>query len=110
MTSNPGFLRSFFPSVYSQEQSAESSAWCKYDNQLLQLFTSSLFLAGIFGSLLSSFTTTRFGRVRTMLMGGIFFLIGAVLTASAMNDAMLVIGRVMLGLGVGSANQVCGEN
>ena len=45
-----------------------------------------------------------------MLMGGIFFLIGAVLTASAMNDAMLVIGRVMLGLGVGSANQVCGEN
>lgn len=73
--------------------------------QLLQLFTSSLFLAGILGGALASVTTSRLGRVRTMLFAGLFFLAGAVLTSCAVNTPMLVLGRVTLGLGVGAANQ-----
>ncbi|GJP37541.1 hypothetical protein CLOM_g21939 [Closterium sp. NIES-68] len=105
VTNMDGFLEAFFPAVLENKQSARESSWCKFDSQLLQLFTSSLFLAGIVGGLIASFTTSRFGRVRTMLVGGVFFLLGAALTGGAVNIEMLVLGRVLLGLGVGSANQ-----
>ena len=77
----------------------------QYDNQLLQLFTSSLFIAGLLSSLVASWTTSRWGRRATMLMAGIAFCIGAALTAGAVHLAMLVVGRISLGVGVGFANQ-----
>ena len=77
----------------------------QYDNQLLQLFTSSLFIAGLLSSLVASYTTTRWGRRATMLMAGVAFCLGAALTAGAVHLAMLVVGRIMLGVGVGFANQ-----
>lgn len=46
------------------------------------------------------------GRRRTMTIGGALFIIGAALQAGAMHLAMLIVGRVMLGFGVGLANQV----
>ncbi len=42
-----------------------------------------------------------------MILGGAFFCIGAILCAFAQDLAMLIIGRVCLGAGVGFANQVC---
>eukprot|EP00897_Mesotaenium_endlicherianum_P010511 jgi/Mesen1/9489/ME000063S08939 len=105
VTSMPDFLRKFFPHILREEAQAKTNAWCKFDNQLLQLFTSSLFIAGLFGGLLASYTTTRWGRVRTMLISGAFFCAGALLTALAPVLALLVIGRILLGLGVGFANQ-----
>ena len=83
-----------------------NSAYCKYDNQGLQLFTSSLFLAGAFASLIASYTTRAWGRKRSMLIGGLFFCVGATLVAAAQDLAMLIIGRICLGIGVGFANQV----
>ena len=41
-----------------------------------------------------------------MTIGGALFIIGAALQAGAVHLAMLIVGRVMLGLGVGLANQV----
>jgi MFS family permease len=73
---------------------------------LLQLFTSSLFIAGLFSGLIASVITRAQGRRATMLYAGIAFLIGAALTAGAVHLAMLVLGRVSLGVGVGFANQV----
>ncbi len=46
------------------------------------------------------------GRRRTMTIGGALFIVGAALQAGAVHLAMLIVGRVMLGLGVGLANQV----
>ena len=80
-------------------------SWTQYDNQLLQLFTSSLFIAGLLSSLVASYTTSRLGRRATMLMAGIAFCVGAALTAGAVHLAMLVVGRISLGVGVGFANQ-----
>eukprot|EP00897_Mesotaenium_endlicherianum_P001009 jgi/Mesen1/10909/ME000095S10247 len=106
VTSMPDFLRKMFPHILHQHETHSSkNAWCAYDDQLLQLFTSSLFIAGLFGGLAASYTTSHWGRVRTMFMSGCFFLAGAVLTASAPVLAVLVAGRIFLGLGVGFANQ-----
>jgi MFS family permease len=41
-----------------------------------------------------------------MLCGGLVFLVGAIINGAAKNVAMLIIGRLLLGVGVGFANQV----
>ncbi|KAL0409147.1 UNVERIFIED_CONTAM: Sugar transport protein MST3 [Sesamum radiatum] len=40
-----------------------------------------------------------------MTIGGVVFLIGAILNGAAINVAMLIIGRILLGVGIGYANQ-----
>ncbi|KAK7837001.1 sugar transport protein 13 [Quercus suber] len=106
VTSMPSFLKKFFPVVYRRTQQPElESNYCKYDNQGLQLFTSSLYIAALIATFLASVTTRRLGRRLTMLTAGVFFLVGTVLNAAAVNLAMLIIGRLLLGCGVGFANQ-----
>jgi sugar porter (SP) family MFS transporter len=107
VTSFLPFLEKFFPAVARATEAGvdANSAYCKYDNQGLQLFTSSLFLAGAFASLVASFTTRSWGRKRSMLIGGLFFCLGAALVAAAQDLAMLIVGRICLGIGVGFANQ-----
>lgn len=103
----PGFLKKFFPVVYRKTLDPDiNSNYCKYDNQGLQLFTSSLYLAGLTSTFFASYTTRRLGRRLTMLIAGVFFIIGTVFNAAAQDLAMLIIGRIMLGCGVGFANQV----
>ncbi|GLU08855.1 hypothetical protein SLE2022_257390 [Rubroshorea leprosula] len=106
VTSMPDFLEIFFPVVYNRTQEPGINAnYCKYDNQGLQLFTSSLYLAGLTATLFASYTTRKLGRRLTMLIAGIFFIIGVVLNAAAQNLAMLIMGRILLGCGIGFANQ-----
>ncbi|KAM1104022.1 hypothetical protein ACFX2J_012454 [Malus domestica] len=106
VTSMPEFLREFFPGVYRKNQHpGRESNYCKYDNQGLQLFTSSLYLAALVATFVAMHTTKSLGRKLTMLMAGIFFLIGTVFNFAAQNLAMLIIGRILLGCGVGFANQ-----
>ncbi|XP_068333767.1 sugar transport protein 13-like [Pyrus communis] len=106
VTSMSPFLKKFFPVVYrrTQEQGINSN-YCKYDNQGLQLFTSSLYLAGLTATFAASYTTRKFGRRPSMLIAGIFFIFGTILNAAAQDLAMLIIGRISLGCGVGFANQ-----
>ncbi|KAG5061677.1 hypothetical protein AAZX31_01G224100 [Glycine max] len=107
VTSMPPFLKKFFPTVYRKtvEEKGLDSNYCKYDNQGLQLFTSSLYLAGLTSTFFASYTTRRLGRRLTMLIAGVFFICGVVLNAAAQDLAMLIVGRILLGCGVGFANQ-----
>lgn len=106
VTSMPDFLKKFFPAVYERTNNPGlKSNYCKYDNQGLQLFTSSLYLAGLTATFFASYTTRRLGRRLTMLIAGLFFVAGVVLNAAAQDLAMLIIGRILLGCGVGFANQ-----
>ncbi|RDX90021.1 Sugar transport protein 13, partial [Mucuna pruriens] len=106
VTSMPSFLRSFFPEVYkrTQEQGQDSN-YCKYDNQSLQLFTSSLYLAALVATMFASTVTRKLGRKQTMLIAGVFFVIGTVLNAVVNSLILLILGRILLGCGVGFANQ-----
>ncbi|KAH7427065.1 hypothetical protein KP509_10G028800 [Ceratopteris richardii] len=101
------FLLKFFPNVYIKKHTKEStdSHYCKYDNQKLAAFTSSLYIAGLVSTFGASYTTRIYGRRITILIAGASFLIGAALNAGAVDIYMLIIGRLMLGMGVGFANQ-----
>ncbi|KAJ1400140.1 Sugar/inositol transporter [Sesbania bispinosa] len=107
VTSMEPFLVKFFPSVYKQmkDESSHESQYCKFDNELLTLFTSSLYLAALVASFFASTTTRMLGRKTSMFLGGLFFLVGALLNGFAVNVEMLIIGRLLLGFGVGYCNQ-----
>ncbi|KAJ9552179.1 hypothetical protein OSB04_016224 [Centaurea solstitialis] len=106
VTSMKPFLLKFFPDVYNKRiQDTKISNYCKFDSQLLTTFTSSLYIAGLIATFFASPVTRAFGRKPSILIGGIAFLAGAALGGAAYNIYMLIVGRVLLGVGVGFANQ-----
>ena len=61
--------------------------------------------AGALAGLISHVLNARMGRKWCMVIAGFFFTIGAAINAGAQDLAMLYVGRVLLGFGVGFANQ-----
>lgn len=75
-------------------------------DQILTLFTSSLYYAALISTFGASHVTRNKGRRFSILCGAISFFVGAILNAAAQNIAMLIIGRCLLGVGIGFGNQV----
>lgn len=101
------FLKEFFPKVYRRKHAhLQETDYCKYDNQILTLFTSSLYFAALVSTFGASYVTRNKGRRASILCGAVSFFLGAILNAFAKNIAMLIIGRCLLGVGIGFGNQV----
>jgi MFS family permease len=100
------FLKKFFPVVFRKKNDDGQNNYCKYDNQGLSAFTSSLYLAGLVSSLAASPVMRNYGRRASIVCGGLSFLAGATLNAAAVNLVMLILGRILLGVGIGFGNQV----
>lgn len=106
VTSMDPFLKKFFPSVYRKQKADDSTnQYCKFDSQKLTMFTSSLYLAALCSSVVASWITRKFGRKLSMLAGGLLFCVGALINGFAQDVAMLIVGRILLGFGIGFANQ-----
>ncbi|KAK7253024.1 hypothetical protein RIF29_37404 [Crotalaria pallida] len=107
VTSMDPFLEKFFPDVYAKEHNTKpgDNQYCKFDSEILTLFTSSLYLAALVSCICSSTVTRVFGRRCTMILGGLLFLAGALLNGFAQKVWMLIVGRMLLGFGIGCANQ-----
>jgi MFS family permease len=108
VTSMDDFLKKFFPQVYRRKQQhLHETDYCKYDNQILTLFTSSLYFGALIFTFAASHLTRSKGRKASIICGALSFFFGAIINAFAMNIAMLIIGRLLLGVGIGFSNQVC---
>ncbi|GLT98534.1 hypothetical protein SLE2022_160350 [Rubroshorea leprosula] len=106
VTSMDDFLIEFFPKIYRRKQKhLLETDYCKYDNQILTLFTSSLYFAGLVSTFGASHVTRTKGRRASILVGAVSFFFGAILNAAAVNIGMLIIGRILLGVGIGFGNQ-----
>ncbi|KAK9082189.1 hypothetical protein Syun_031638 [Stephania yunnanensis] len=79
VTAMSSFLQPFFPDVYRKEQGIVSS-----NHGLLLILLPSMH-----------------GRKLSIIIGAVIFLLGAAFNAAAIHVAMLYIGRLLLGLGVG---------
>ncbi|KAG0457600.1 hypothetical protein HPP92_022757 [Vanilla planifolia] len=100
------FLERFFPDVYRKMQNdTHVNNYCKFNSEVLTSFTSSLYIAGLFASLFASRVTDRHGRRASMIIGGLFFLVGSAIGGAAMNVYMLIVARILLGIGIGFTNQ-----
>lgn len=101
------FLKEFFPRVYRRKQAhLHETDYCKYDDQLLTLFTSVLYFAALFSTFGASLVTRKRGRRMSILCGSVSFFLGGAINAGARNIFMLIIGRIFLGIGIGFGNQV----
>ncbi|KAK6933559.1 Major facilitator, sugar transporter-like [Dillenia turbinata] len=96
------FLEMLFPSIYRlEEEDKSTNQYCKFNSQTLTLFTSSLYLAALVASFFASWITRKLGRKVTTCLGVLVFLAGATINSAAINVAMLIVGRILLGVGVG---------
>nr|GMD70499.1 sugar transport protein 8-like [Ipomoea batatas]GMD79546.1 sugar transport protein 8-like [Ipomoea batatas] len=73
---------------------------------MLQLFTSSLYLAALVASFGASKACSYFGRKPTIFVASILFIIGAVLSALAEHMWILILGRIFFGIAVGFGNEL----
>ncbi|CAA0836689.1 Sugar transport protein 4 [Striga hermonthica] len=106
VTSMEAFLKKFFPEVYTNMNSnTQVSNYCKFDSQLLTAFSSSIYVSGLIASFFASRVTMEYGRKRSIIYGGIAFFSGAAIGGAAENLYTLMMGRLLLGVGVGFANQ-----
>ncbi|XP_052179430.1 probable inositol transporter 2 [Diospyros lotus] len=72
---------------------------------VLQESIVSMAVAGaIIGAAIGGWLNDRYGRRTAILIADFLFFIGAVIMASAPNPALLILGRVFVGLGVGMAS------
>ncbi|KAI5556930.1 hypothetical protein Peur_068307 [Populus x canadensis] len=106
VTSMDDFLVEFFPDVYRRKHAhLRETDYCKYDDQVLTLFTSSLYFAALVSTFGASYVTRSRGRRASILVGAVSFFTGALVNAFAKNITMLIIGRCFLGAGIGFSNQ-----
>ena len=68
--------------------------------------TSSLVFAAAFGALFGGRISDAIGRRRTIIILAVLFFLGTVVVVASPNFALLVVGRIMLGLAVGGASTV----
>ncbi|XP_052198652.1 sugar transport protein 14 isoform X2 [Diospyros lotus] len=100
------FLIEFFPKVYRRKHAhLKETDYCKYDNQILTLFTSSLYFAALVSTFGAEALTRKKGRRASILAGAVSFFLGGLMNAFAKNIAMLIVGRILLGIGIGFGNQ-----
>ena len=71
-----------------------------------ELIVSGLTLGALLGAILASWASDRFGRKWTILAASLLFTLGAIEQAAAQFVKELVLGRVIVGLGVGLASMV----
>ncbi|XP_027332953.1 probable inositol transporter 2 isoform X2 [Abrus precatorius] len=65
----------------------------------------SMALAGaIIGASVGGWINDRFGRKKAIILADTLFFIGSVVMAAALSPAILIVGRVFVGLGVGMAS------
>jgi MFS transporter, SP family, galactose:H+ symporter len=73
----------------------------------LQAFTISVVLVGcMLGSVVAGGIADRIGRRLTLLLAGLIFLVGALVSALTPNESMLLAGRFVVGLGIGFSSVV----
>ena len=69
----------------------------------LEIVTSWVTLGALFGSLVGGSVADRFGRKWALILAAILFVIGALVEAFTPGVPILVVGRLLVGLGVGVA-------
>lgn len=65
------------------------------------LITSSFTIGAMVGAVVSALLVDRLGRRRLLQVAAVVFVIGTLLAAAAANAEVLIIGRAVLGLGIG---------
>lgn len=78
------------------------------NNTTIGAFNAAYTAASAVGNLSNAYFGNKLGRLRTIRMASIISIIGVTLQTAAQNYAMLIVGRIIGGLGTGIAWTLCG--
>jgi len=76
------------------------------DGTIQGAITASMPAGSLVGALLSSFIADRLSRRAAIQVGGLIFIIGAILQCSAQNIGHLCVGRVIAGIAIGICSSI----
>ncbi|MFF7709706.1 sugar porter family MFS transporter [Pseudomonas sp. NPDC007930] len=76
------------------------------NDTLKQLVTGGIIFGALFGCLGTGPLSDHFGRRRSIILVGVVFALGSLLSAGSSNVTMLVASRFLLGLSAGSSTQI----
>jgi sugar porter (SP) family MFS transporter len=74
------------------------------DSTMQEITVSSVLVGSVTGAALGGLLGDRFGRRHMIMLAAIIFGVGAVLTAFTPNLTILIIGRIIVGVGIGIAS------
>lgn len=72
-----------------------------------EIATAATTIGSIFGAAILGSFADRWGRKPCLLISDLFFTAGAIIIASSFSLAQLIVGRLILGVGVGGAAIIC---
>lgn len=92
-----------FPEIDTvHSEGSEKSAKSTLQGFVVATFT----IGALFGSLSCSYTGDRFGRRNVIFAAGVCTLVGEILEASSFSLAQFIVGRVIIGLGIGQLSSI----
>lgn len=96
-----------FVKTFPQIDTVNTTGTEKSSNSTLQGFTVATFVIGaLFGALSCSWSGDHFGRRNVIFFAAVCSLIGIILEASAFSLAQFIVGRVLIGLGIGQMSSI----
>ena len=72
-----------------------------FANSIIATWNCLLYVGAVFGCILYSLVSNRWGRKPPMSLGSLFVVVGGALQAGCVDIAMLAVARVIIGLGIG---------
>lgn len=72
-----------------------------------ELITSLCAAGALIGAIIAGVTADKYGRKPAIWFASVLFTIGALVQATSYSLVQMCVGRVLVGLGVGSASMVC---
>lgn len=93
--------------TFPEIDTVNATAADKSAKSTLQGFVVAVFVIGaLFGSLSCSYTGDKFGRRNVIFVAGLCTLLGEILEASSFSLPQFIVGRVIVGLGVGQLSSL----
>ncbi|KAF4438689.1 Sugar transporter STL1 [Fusarium acutatum] len=74
------------------------------DSDMIGVIVAIYEIGCFFGAVFSSIWGEKLGRRRSVFVGCVFLIIGAVLQAASYTRAMMIVGRIVAGVGMGTVN------
>ncbi|KEQ81713.1 hypothetical protein M438DRAFT_357666 [Aureobasidium pullulans EXF-150] len=78
-----------------------------YDIGVQEITTAATTIGSIFGASILGTFADKWGRKPCLLISDLFFIAGAIVIAFSFSLAQLIVGRLILGVGVGGAAVIC---
>ncbi|MEO8780083.1 MAG: sugar porter family MFS transporter [Rhodanobacter sp.] len=74
------------------------------NDHTIEWIVSSMMGGAAVGALGAAWMSGHLGRKRSLILGGVLFVIGSLLCGTAISPTMLIVGRIILGLAIGIAS------